>query len=153
MDPKLYKEAVAVMAKSNTAIRRGIPNVPTKSQAAKMAWIYENLFLKVKAYEKSAFVTSGFRCPKVNKAVGSKPGSLHTYPTDASGICTAGAIDIDSHLPNRKLMLIVRKVLDANRFQFEELILEFPPNGWVHVGFRFNPNGHPYGSKRVFKIP
>lgn len=132
------KEIIRVMTASQTAARKGIPNIPTRSQAQAMVKIYRDIFEKVKAAEPSARVSSGFRGAKLNRAVGGAKNSQHTYPVNHLGVCTAGAIDIDSNINPRKLSTVVRAVVEANAVNWDQLIIEFPPSGWVHVSMRFD---------------
>jgi len=131
-------EIIRVMSASQTAQRRGIKNIPTRAQAKAMVKIYRDIFEKVKAAEPSAVVSSGFRSEALNRAVKGAKTSQHTYPVNHLGVCVAGAIDIDSKLNPRKLSTVVRAVVEANGVNWDQLIIEFPPNGWVHVSMRFD---------------
>lgn len=128
-------EITRIMTASQTATRLGIPNIPTKSQAQAMCLIYKEVFLRVKAVIPSATVSSGFRSHKLNVAVKGSKSSQHLYPVNKLGICVAGAIDIDSALDPRKAKPIICKALAEAGILPDQVIIEFPPTGWVHLGF------------------
>lgn len=76
-------------------------------------------------FGKTYFVSSGYRSPKVNRAVGGSSTSAHP---------NGNAIDLDSNVrgENTKCFEFIRKNLE-----FDQLIWEFGNNenpDWVHVG-------------------
>lgn len=66
-------------------------------------------------------VTSGYRSPAVNKAVGSKPGSAHTQGWAVDFIC-----------PRYGTPLQICEQLGAKLPSFDQLIWE---QTWVHISF------------------
>jgi hypothetical protein len=78
-------------------------------------------------FGKSVVVTSGYRSPEVNAAVGGSKTSDH---------CKGQAADIEiPGVPNAELAEWIRDNLD-----FTQVILEFytqgiPDSGWVHVSY------------------
>lgn len=120
--------------KSETAIRRGISNIPDTDILARMRITAAAVFEPVREhFGKPLFVTSFFRNPVVNRLAGGSSTSQHM---------TGEAIDIDGDptgIPNTEILQWIRKNLD-----FDQLIWEFSnPNGtpaWVHVSYRPNAN-------------
>lgn len=70
---------------------------------------------------KPIVVISGYRPPWLNRAVGGSPRSQHMQGEAADIICPG-------FTPREVAERIVRLELP-----FHQLILEFPPQGWVHV--------------------
>ncbi len=75
------------------------------------------------AYGKPIKVNSGYRCPKLNKAVGGSATSQHM--TGQAADITAG-----SKAENRKLFDLVRSL----KLPFDQLIWEHG-GAWVHVSY------------------
>jgi len=76
-------------------------------------------------------ITSGWRTPTLNKAVGGSASSDHA---------TARAVDI--RCPQFGTARSVARALVASNIEFDQLILESPtlPSAWVHIGFRKGAN-------------
>lgn len=100
---------------------------PVETQALKT--LCEAVLEPVRAhFGKPVRVNSGYRSPRVNAAVGSKPTSQH-----AKG--EAADIEIDG-VSNAELAKWIR-----DNLVFDQLILEayrpgVPGSGWVHVSYR-----------------
>lgn len=121
-----YEEAV----KSQTAERKGINNQPDTEQTENMKYVAKNVFDKVREHlGVPLFVSSFFRCPQLNKAIGGSPTSQH---------CKGEAIDIDHPKLNKKVFDYIRKNLT-----FDQLIWEFGDEtspAWVHVSLTKDHN-------------
>ena len=100
---------------SATAKRRGIENTPNEEQLDAMYKVAEFIFEPLRLYVGGAIkITSFFRSPKVNKAIGGVSSSQH---------CKGQAIDIDDvfdHKTNAEMFEYIRENLD-----FDQLIWEF----------------------------
>ena len=113
---------------SATAKRRDIENTPNEEQLDAMYKVAEFIFEPLRLYVGGAIkITSFFRSPKVNKAIGGVSSSQH---------CKGQAIDIDDvfdHKTNAEMFEYIRENLD-----FDQLIWEFGdsnnPN-WLHVSY------------------
>lgn len=126
---KLSKNfSLAEMTKSQTALRKGIDNTPTEEETAKLKILCQDVLQPVRDYYgKPVTVNSGFRCLKLNRAIGSKDTSQHRKG-EAADIEIAG-------VPNKELAEWIR-----DNLEFDQLILEFysdddPAAGWVHVSY------------------
>ncbi len=113
---------------SQTAIRRGIKNIPTECDVARMRDLCEFVLEPVRAKFGPVVISSGFRCHKLNKAIGGAPSSQHT---------TGEAADIE--VPGVPNDVIARWI--AAKLDFDQVIREFPVpgdpmSGWVHVSYR-----------------
>lgn len=114
------------MTKSTTAIKRGIPNKPSKEVESSLTALVEKILDPLReAYGKPIIVTSGYRCEKLNKIVGSKPSSQHVKG-EAADIKTVA----DTPEENKKLFGLIVKL----KLPFDQLINEHNYD-WVHVSF------------------
>ncbi|AUD00949.1 D-Ala-D-Ala carboxypeptidase family metallohydrolase [Spirosoma pollinicola] len=118
-----YQQAI----KSDTAIRKGIDNTPSPAIYANMQRVYQDFYVPICAHFGRLPITSFYRSPKLNAAIGGASKSAHLYGC---------AIDIDcdglSTVTNKALFDWVRRNL-----LFDQLILENPDAhgnpAWVHV--------------------
>ena len=119
-----YKEGVY----SNTAIRRGIDNIPDQDQLANMQLIADEIFEPLRIYVNGPIkINSFFRSIELNKAIGGSSKSQH---------CKGQAIDIDDtfgRMTNTEMYHFIKENLD-----FDQLIWEFGDEdnpAWVHVSY------------------
>lgn len=112
---------------SPTARRKGIENTPDEKAKAALEKLVEHILdpLRV-AWGKPIVVTSGYRSPKLNRAVGGAAKSQH---------CKGEAADIrtlsDRRWENRQLFELIQKL----NLPYDQLIDEYDYD-WVHVSFR-----------------
>lgn len=117
------------LTKSETASRLGISNEPTAEECAALIALADNVLDPArKKYGKPIFVSSGYRCQALNKAVGGAPNSQHVKG-EAADIYT------DTAECNARLARIIYE-----QGHFDQLILENAnTNGtqcnWVHVSY------------------
>ena len=117
---------------SKTALDKGIDNTPTQAQYNRMVETYRHVYAPLcEYYGVKLPVTSFFRSPALNRAVGGSAQSEHMK---------GGAIDINCRrfnhpLTNNELFAHVRATLS-----FDQLIFEAPDArnvpGWVHIAHR-----------------
>ena len=113
---------------SNTAIRRGIENIPNKEQLANMKSLADNIFEPLRQHVGGPIkINSFFRSPELNKAIGGSGKSQH---------CKGQAIDIDDTfgiMTNAEMYHWIK-----NNLNFDQMIWEFGddnnPN-WVHISY------------------
>lgn len=114
------------LCKSSTATKKGIVNVPTAEERANLEALIANVLDPLReAWGKPIIVNSGFRCERLNKAVGGAAGSQHK---------TGEAADIEAvtrdPADNRRLFDLVLKL----GLPFDQMINEFGYD-WVHISF------------------
>lgn len=119
------------LCSSATAKRKGIDNTPNSVQLAALTALVSNILDPLReAYGKPIVVTSGFRCAKLNRAVGGVARSQHTKG-EAADIRSLS----DKPADNKRLFdLIVRLGLP-----YDQLIDEYGYN-WVHVSYTQGAN-------------
>lgn len=107
--PKYF--TLAELCKSDTANRRRIVNVPTFKQVENLNNLCR-LVLDVarEKYGKPITVTSGYRCPALNSAVGGVYNSQHITGAAADIVCSdmGKLFDIFSELPAVDQLLFER---------------------------------------------
>lgn len=121
-----YDEAT----KSQTAFRKGIKNTPDVNAYAAMINIGHKVFDIVRShYGVPIAVTSMYRSPLLNKAIGGSPTSQHMK---------GEAIDMDADVyggtSNKQIFDFIRRHLE-----FDQLIWEFGDEdnpAWVHVSLK-----------------
>ena len=127
---KLSKNlTLAEVTKSATASRLGIDNTPDEWTTENLRQIAINVFQPLRdAFGCPIYVSSGYRCPEVNRAIGGAKRSQHMegraldLDADTFGGCT-----------NAEIFHWIKE-----NVEFDQLIWEFGdennPN-WVHVSY------------------
>ena len=128
---KLSKNfSLTEMQKSQTAERRGIPNVANDLQIESMVLLAENILQPIRDEFGPFMVSSGFRCPELCIAVGSNIHSQHAKGEAA-----------DFEVPNIDNLELARWIRD--NLDFDQLILECYTggnSGWIHCSYK--PEGN-----------
>lgn len=114
--------------KSQQAERLGIDNTPPQVVINNLKQLVANVLQPVRThYGKTMVISSGYRSPALNKAVGGSKTSDHM---------TGCAADIEiPGVSNYDLAVYIR-----DNLPFTQVILEFytpgiPDSGWVHVSY------------------
>jgi zinc D-Ala-D-Ala carboxypeptidase len=129
------------LTKSDTAIRHDIDNTPSMQVIENLQDLVDNVLQPLREKFGPIVVTSGYRSPAVNKAIGGSPTSDH---------CLGYAADFEASIDNRELAIYIRDTMS-----FKQLILEFyrdgvPDSGWVHCSFQKDANkGQVLTAKKV----
>lgn len=112
--------------KSPTASRKGINNMPGALQIQRISLLTKNVLQPIRDhYNLPLIISSGYRSPALNRAVGGAKNSQHM-----SG--EAADFDIPG-IDNYELAKWIEKELN-----YDQLILEYyygGNSGWVHVGY------------------
>ena len=113
---------------SDTAKAKGISNFPSTQQVANLCALVHHVLQPLRdAMGQEIKIGSGYRCPKLNKAVGGVSNSQHLNG-EAADLC----IDGDKLKGKRWFDWIKAHV------EFDQLIMEHNAKGsyWVHVSYR-----------------
>ncbi len=114
------------LVKSPTAKRKGIDNRPNEKVKKNLTLLVEKILDPLReAWGAPIIVTSGYRCGKLNRAVGGASGSQHMLG-QAADIRTVS----DSPFANKLLFDKIREL----KLPFDQLIDEYGYN-WVHVSY------------------
>lgn len=125
--------SLAELCKSETASRKGIDNTPTEDVINNLSTLTNMVLQKTRDKLGMVIVTSGYRSPELNRAIGGSTTSDH---------CLGFAVDFEVvDYDNRQLALWIK-----DNLIFKQLILEFyegthsPNSGWVHCSFEEGSN-------------
>lgn len=114
------------LTKSATAKRKGIDNTPSKEVANSLCALVDKILDPLReAYGKPIIVTSGYRCLRLNQAVGGAASSQHVKG-EAADIRSVS----DKPEDNKRLFDLIREL----KLPFDQLINEYGYD-WVHVSF------------------
>lgn len=122
------------VSKSLTATRRGIDNEPKGEHLTALINLANNVFQPIREhFGKPIFVSSGYRSPGLNKAIGGSKTSQH---------CKGEAIDIDNdareYPSNADIFWYI-----YDHLEFDQMIWEFGDDknpSWVHVSYKSEGN-------------
>lgn len=104
---------------SDLAVRKGISNDPTPDVISNLTRLAELLEQVRKYLNKPISINSGYRCPKLNQAVGGQKASQHL-------LGCAADIRVSGMTPDE----IVKAIIQTD-IQFDQMIREF--DSWVHI--------------------
>jgi zinc D-Ala-D-Ala carboxypeptidase len=121
--------SLSEMIKSQTAVRKGIVNIPGEQHTENLRLLCERVLQPIRDhFGKVVTVSSGFRDIILNRHLGSSDSSQH---------CLGMAADVEIFdIPNNELSDWIKENL-----MFDQLILEYfdpsqgPNSGWVHVSY------------------
>ena len=125
---------------SITANNHGISNTPNAEVKAALKRLAVEVLQPIRdAWGQPIVVTSGYRCPKLNAAVGGVKGSQHLLG-QAADIKAANPAD------NGKLFACIKRLVQAKKINVGQLIWEYGSKTnprWVHVSLprMSKPNG------------
>lgn len=118
--------SLSEMTQSGTAIRLGIANVPAADDIERMRQLCVNVLEPVRRRFGVTRISSGFRSPELNSAVGGVAGSQHL-------LGEAADIHISNTEAGTKIFDYIRRNLDFDQLLFEHRMT----NGcrWLHVSY------------------
>ncbi len=127
---------IAELIHSEYAIRNGINNAPGSQTTDNLKRLAERLELvRAMLGHKPIVISSGYRCTRLNTAIGGSKSSAHLLGNAADLTCPAFGPPIE----------IVKTLRSRfNELAFDQLILEYPNSqsgGWVHFGLAEKPRG------------
>lgn len=123
--------SLAELTRSATAKARHINNDPPEFVGDNLRRLAIRLLEPIRtAVGGAVTVTSGYRCPRLNAAVGGVDNSQHT-------LGEAADITLGSAAVNRRFFEDVKN--GVVRLYFDQIILE-PAAGWLHVSFKRDGN-------------
>ena len=112
---------------SQTAARLGISNKPSDEVIENLAETANLLEEIRKILGKPILISSGYRCPELNRAIGGAANSAHLTGQAADFTC-----------PGVGSPLTVASIIAGTPgLEFDQLIHEF--DSWVHIAWRDNP--------------
>ena len=118
------------MCASGTAIRLGIKNEPSEEVIHRLQQLCEHVLEPLRQRFGVIRITSGYRCDRLNKAVGGVKNSQHR-------LGEAADIHVSNIEVGRKMFRYIKENLEFDQLLFERI----QENGacWLHVSFRAEP--------------
>ncbi|WP_297626983.1 D-Ala-D-Ala carboxypeptidase family metallohydrolase [uncultured Rikenella sp.] len=125
--------SIEELCASDTARRRGIDNTPDAAKRQKLQTLIEQLLDPIRAvWGNPITVNSGYRCPKLNAAVGGVSTSQHLRGEAAD-------ISVGSPADNKRLFDKIVALHNEGRIAFDQLIDESSYK-WIHISYRAGSN-------------
>lgn len=122
---------------SSVARARSIDNTPDAAKRQKLQTLIEQLLDPIRtAWGNPITVNSGYRCPKLNAAVGGASTSQHLRGEAAD-------ITVGSPAENKRLFDKIVELQKAGRIAFDQLIWEKGTAAgpeWIHISYRAGAN-------------
>lgn len=120
-----YKEFI----KSETAIRHNIANIPNEQEWQNIELLTSRVLQPIRNVFGPIRILSGYRSKKVNTLINGSTTSNH---------CRGEAADIEPIDAKITFLEIIDWV--TSNLEFRNLILEYPPYGWIHIDYRKGGN-------------
>ena len=118
------------ITRSNTAKRLDISNEPTKEHLENMQRLISNLIQPMRDELGPIRISSGYRNPSLNRAIGGSRSSQH---------CKGQALDIQFwEMGKMNNKVIYDFILDSN-MEFDQMINEFD-FAWIHISLKDKGN-------------
>jgi len=119
------------LTSSETAARKGIDNTPSVEVISNLKYLCDNVLQPLRVrYGKTINISSGYRSPKLNKAIGGSMTSDH---------CIGCAADIT--VPKDDFKRVFEMI--RNHLPYDQLIWEMGDDTapqWIHVSYRVKGN-------------
>lgn len=118
------------VTRSNAAKRLGINNEPTETHLQNMQHLVENLIQPLRDAVGPIRISSGYRNPSLNRAIGGSRSSQH---------CKGEALDIQFwEMGKMNNKVIYDFILDSG-LEFDQMINEFD-FAWIHISLKKKGN-------------
>lgn len=117
---------LAQLIHSDTARQRGIDNTPPAALLANLQRLAAGLDAVQTLLGHPLDISSAYRCPRLNEAVGGTAQSQHCQGLAADFVCPGFGEPLD-----------VAQAIAASTVDFDQCILEF--GRWVHLSFSPTP--------------
>jgi zinc D-Ala-D-Ala carboxypeptidase len=126
-NPRLSRYfTLARLVASDTARSRGIDNTPPDALLPNLRLLARGLDRVRLLLRQPLEISSGYRCPDLNAAVGGAPNSQH-----------AQGLAVDFTCPGFGPPLAVARALRESEIAFDQCIYEF--SEWIHLSFSAAP--------------
>ncbi len=112
---------LAQLTHSDTALARGILNLPDQIEIASLMRLAQTLEGVMSLLRAPLSISSAYRCPELNAAVGGAPGSRHAL-----------GLAVDFTCPQFGTPLVAAREIADSALEFDQLIHEY--GCWVHLG-------------------
>ena len=128
---KLSKNfALSEITHSNTAKRLGIDNEPTETHLQNMQYLVDNLLQPLRDAVGPIRVSSGYRNPSLNRAIGGSRSSQH---------CKGQALDLQFWEMGKMNNKVIYDWILKSGLEFDQMINEFD-FAWIHISLKKEDN-------------
>ena len=128
---KLSKNfALSEITHSNTAKRLGINNEPTEIHLQNMQHLVDNLLQPLRDDVGPIRISSGYRNPSLNRAIGGSSSSQH---------CKGQALDIQFWQMGEMNNKVLYDWILKSGLEFDQMINEFD-FAWIHISLKAEDN-------------
>jgi len=128
---KLSKNfALSEITHSNTAKRLGIDNEPTETHLQNMQHLVDNLLQPLRDAVGPIRVSSGYRNPALNRAIGGSRSSQH---------CKGEALDLQFWEMGEMNNKVIYDWILQSGLEFDQMINEFD-FAWIHISLKAEDN-------------
>jgi len=118
------------ITRSNTATRLGISNEPTKEHLENMQRLISNLIQPMRDSIGPIRISSGYRNPSLNRAIGGSRSSQH---------CKGEALDIQFWQMGKMMNILIYEWILDSGLEFDQMINEFD-FAWIHISLKEKNN-------------
>ncbi len=122
--------ALSEITHSNTAKRLGIDNEPTKTHLQNMQNLVDNLLQPLRDAVGPIRISSGYRNPSLNRAIGGSRSSQH---------CKGQALDIQFWEMGQMNNKVIYEWILNSDIEFDQMINEFD-FAWIHISLKDKGN-------------
>ena len=122
--------ALSEITHSNTAKRLGIANEPTETHLQNMQNLVDNLLQPLRDAVGPIRISSGYRNPSLNRAIGGSSSSQH---------CKGQALDLQFWEMGKMNNKIIYDWILQSGLEFDQMINEFD-FAWIHVSLKEKNN-------------
>ena len=128
------------LTRSNTALRLGIDNQPSKEGVLKLTLLATSLLQPLRNVVGSLRITSGYRSPQLSEAIGSSSNSQH---------CRYEAVDMQFVKRGKMDNIKIYDALIDSDLDYDQCILEFgnatehidpTEPAWIHLSWKVVDN-------------
>ena len=128
---KLSKNfALSEITHSNTAKRLGIENEPTEKHLQSMQHLVDNLLQPLRDAVGPIRISSGYRNPSLNRAIGGSVSSQH---------CKGEALDLQFWKMGKMNNKVIYDWILKSGLDFDQMINEFD-FAWIHISLKDKGN-------------
>lgn len=132
------------MTASNTAVRKGIKNLPNKDEQDNLRRLMLIMDIIREEYGAPIIVNSGFRCKELNELIGGAKNSDHLFGC-AADIRSCS----NSKAENKRLFNTIVMLANGGKIKLRQIIDEHNFS-WVHISI--NSKYNPYKNNQILHI-
>lgn len=130
------------MTYSSTAAKYHIENKPSQRTTNELTRLCNELLESIRMkWNSPIIVSSGYRCPELNRKIGGAKNSQHIYGTAADIKPKEGTV--------KELFECIKSMIDNNEITVRQLIDEYNYS-WVHVSV--NDKWHGYKNNQIIHL-